>query len=92
MAKDVIVMGGGVGGLSAAIYARLAGHEVCLLEASDVVGGKAAGIEVGGYRLDPGPSINLIFESRTKAIISTDGETPTKAISNPYKYERINST
>ena len=60
MAKDVIVMGGGVGGLSAAIYARLAGHDVCLLEASDVVGGKAAGIEIGGYRLDPGPSIIIL--------------------------------
>ena len=60
MAKDVMVLGGGVGGLSAAIYSRLAGHNVCLLEASDKVGGKAAGIDIQGYRLDPGPSIIIL--------------------------------
>ncbi len=60
MSKEVVVMGGGVGGLSAAIYARLAGHNVLLLEASDSVGGKASEIKIGGYRLDPGPSIIIL--------------------------------
>jgi phytoene desaturase len=60
--KHVIVIGAGVGGLSAAIYARLAGHEVLVLEAGSKVGGKAAGIEQSGYRFDPGPSIIILTE------------------------------
>ena len=66
MGKEVVVLGGGVGGLSAAIYARLAGHHVCLVEGGASVGGKAAELIVGGYRLDPGPSIIIltrIYES-----------------------------
>lgn len=61
MPKRVIVVGGGVGGLSAAIHTRLAGHEVLLLEANRL-GGKAAGITVDGYKLDPGPSIVILPE------------------------------
>ncbi|AIE86942.1 phytoene desaturase family protein [Fimbriimonas ginsengisoli] len=60
MRKQVVVVGGGQGGLSAAIYARLRGHDVMLLERSGVLGGKAAGIELSGYRLDPGPSIVIL--------------------------------
>jgi phytoene desaturase len=66
MAKQVVVVGGGQGGLSAAIYARLKGHEVLLLERGDQVGGKAAPVLTAGYRLDPGPSIVIlprIYES-----------------------------
>ena len=44
----------------AAIYARLRGADVRVLEQHDVVGGKAAGIEQAGYRLDPGPSIIIL--------------------------------
>ncbi len=57
----VVVAGAGVGGLSAAIHARLAGHDVLVLEAHEV-GGKAAPLVVGGYRLDPGPSIVILTE------------------------------
>lgn len=66
MANSVVVMGGGQGGLVAAIYARLRGFDVTLLEQSDRLGGKAAPIEIAGYRLDPGPSIIIlprIYES-----------------------------
>ncbi len=60
MNKQLVVMGGGLGGLSAAIHARLAGYEVLVLEQGDKVGGKAAGIQVGDYALDPGPSIIIM--------------------------------
>lgn len=60
MKKQVVVIGAGLGGLSAAIHARLGGHEVLVLEQSSQVGGKATGIETQGYRLDPGPSIIIL--------------------------------
>lgn len=49
-----------MGGLSAAIHARLAGADVLVLEQREIVGGKAAGMEQAGYRLDPGPSIVIL--------------------------------
>lgn len=62
MGRSVVIVGAGLGGLSAAIYARLAGFDVLLLEQHAVVGGKAAGIEQDGFSLDPGPSIVILPE------------------------------
>lgn len=60
MSKSVIVVGAGMGGLSAAIHARLKGCDVLVLEQGESVGGKAAGIKIGDYALDPGPSIVIL--------------------------------
>lgn len=60
MAKNVLIVGGGIAGLSAAIHAKLRGYDVLLLESGNSVGGKAGGIEQDGYRLDPGPSIVIL--------------------------------
>ncbi|CAN5579249.1 phytoene desaturase family protein [soil metagenome] len=49
-----------MGGLSAAIHARLEGWDVLVLEKGKVAGGKAAGIQEGNYALDPGPSIIIL--------------------------------
>ena len=38
---SVIIIGGGMGGLSAAIHLRLAGYEVTVYEANERVGGRA---------------------------------------------------
>ncbi|HEV2666777.1 MAG TPA: phytoene desaturase family protein, partial [Blastocatellia bacterium] len=53
----VIIIGGGMGGLSAAIYLRLAGYEVTIYEANERVGGRANLIERDGFRFDTGPSL-----------------------------------
>ncbi|MBX7134310.1 MAG: phytoene desaturase [Fimbriimonadaceae bacterium] len=62
MARNVVIVGAGLGGLSAAIHARLRGWDVLVLEQSDRTGGKAAGIEIDGFHLDPGPSIIIVPE------------------------------
>lgn len=54
---SVIIAGGGLGGLSAAIHLRLAGYKVALFEANDRVGGRANLIEHEGFRFDTGPSL-----------------------------------
>jgi phytoene desaturase len=55
--QPVIIIGGGLGGLSAAIHLRLAGREVQLFEANERVGGRASRIERDGFTFDTGPTL-----------------------------------
>ena len=69
--RDVIVVGGGVGGLASAALLQAAGHRVLLLEARDYVGGCAATFHHGGRAseagatwltgLDPGQPLHRLF-------------------------------
>jgi phytoene desaturase len=54
---EAVVIGGGVGGLAAAIRLRAAGHGVTILERRAEVGGKLAVLERDGFRFDAGPSL-----------------------------------
>jgi phytoene desaturase len=51
---DIIVIGGGAGGLTAAARATLAGFRPLLLEANDRLGGRFSTIEQDGYLLPTG--------------------------------------
>lgn len=51
------VIGGGIGGLSAAIRLRLAGLEVTVYEQNPAVGGKMSEVHLDGFRFDTGPSV-----------------------------------
>src|SRR5262245_58254851 len=53
----VIIIGGGIGGLSATFCRRLAGYEVTIYEPNERVGGRANLIERDGFRFDTGPSL-----------------------------------
>lgn len=53
----VVVIGGGLAGISSACVLAARGHRVTLLEKNDWVGGKAASLEAEGYRFDMGPTI-----------------------------------
>ena len=57
VAEPVIVIGGGLGGLSAAIHLRLAGRDVLLLEQGPRLGGKCNRLSWEGYHFDTGPSL-----------------------------------
>jgi len=53
----IVVVGGGIGGLSAAIRLASMGRKVVLLEKNPTVGGKMAEYHQDGYRWDIGPSV-----------------------------------
>ncbi|MFB6302629.1 MAG: phytoene desaturase family protein, partial [Haloferacaceae archaeon] len=57
---DVVVVGGGFGGLSTACYLAGAGAAVTLLERNGQVGGRASRLERDGFRFDMGPSWYLM--------------------------------
>lgn len=57
MTKHVVVVGGGLGGLSAAIHLVAQGHRVTVLERSERLGGKASWFEQDGFSFDTGPSL-----------------------------------
>jgi phytoene desaturase len=56
-AKEIIVIGSGFGGLSAAIRLASAGHRVTILEKRDKIGGRAYQYEVNGFQFDGGPTV-----------------------------------
>ena len=60
---DVIVIGGGLGGLLTAAILRRRGKTVLLLERAAEVGGRLRSLEVDGYVLDAGaylwPNLHL---------------------------------
>lgn len=51
MAK-IIIIGGGVAGLSAGIYAQLSGHHAVICEKNQVLGGNLTGWQRGEYHID----------------------------------------
>ena len=53
----VVIVGAGLGGLSAALRLAGAGREVTVLERASLPGGRAGLLEIDGYRFDTGPTV-----------------------------------
>jgi phytoene desaturase len=62
MTKSVVVIGGGIAGLSSAALLARDGYRVTLLEKHKDVGGRAGSWEKDGFRFDTGPSWYLMPE------------------------------
>jgi len=87
---DVIVVGGGIGCLCAAIILGAAGLNVLLLESDSMLGGKAAQIEREGIAMDTGPSVLTLpgaFESVFGAVgLRFEDEVPLHRPSPAFRY------
>ena len=55
--SKIVVIGAGVGGMTAAARLAKQGHQVTIFEASDRVGGKCRTEWIGDYAFDTGPSL-----------------------------------
>jgi len=55
--KEIIIIGAGLGGLSAAIRLAQSGFNVTILEKNTNVGGKVNSVEAAGYKFDTGASL-----------------------------------
>lgn len=64
---DVVVVGAGLAGLSAALFLERAGVNVHVLDASDDVGGRVRTDELDGFRLDRGFQVMLTAYEEVQA-------------------------
>ncbi len=55
--EHVVIVGAGLGGLSAALHLAGAGHRVTVLERAEVPGGRCGLWAVDGYSFDTGPTV-----------------------------------
>jgi phytoene desaturase len=88
--SDVVVIGGGVGGLMAAIRLRCAGHDVVVLERLPGFGGKLATYSRDGYHFEIGPSLltwpKVIDDVFRLAGTSLEGEVKLVRLAQPFRY------
>jgi len=69
---DVIIIGAGLAGLTAAKVLKAAGKSITILEASDQVGGRVRTDDVDGFLLDRGFQVLLTAYPETKRFLDYD--------------------
>lgn len=88
MSFDVVVVGGGIGGLTVAALLSARGVETCLLERNSQVGGCIARVEFSGHDFEPGMGLYTSFGSgETYDSIFTDlpaGMPESSLLASPY--------
>lgn len=91
--REVIIVGGGISGLSAAWHLKRAGVDVCLLEAEDEVGGVTRTEERDGFLLEKGPFNVIVRDPDFQDLLENAGDevdvvTASKAARTRYLYRR----
>ena len=71
---NVVVIGAGLGGLSAAAHLIGRGHTVTVLERSSIPGGRAGLVAESGFRLDNGPTVLTMPELLEEAFVAAGAE------------------
>src|SRR3982750_241388 len=61
MAYDVVVVGGGIGGLTVSALLSVRGLSTCVLERQSQVGGCIGRVEFSGYEFEPGMGVYTSF-------------------------------
>ena len=86
--KKVIVIGAGLGGLSAAIRLAKSGFAVTILEKNENVGGKVNFVEANGYKFDTGASL-LTMRHVFEDLFEFVRKTTLKIISTSFRSTRF---
>lgn len=90
MQTDVVVVGGGIGGMCAAIMLAAKGRRVILCERASALGGKAGAQTVDGVEFDTGPSVltlpHVFDEVFSAAGTSTQNELTLVTSSPAFRY------
>ena len=69
MKKEVVVIGGGISGLSCAFFLKKHGSDFLLVEKSDRVGGVMHSLEEEGYLLEEGPTTFMGMTAPVKEVV-----------------------
>lgn len=70
MKPEVLIIGAGISGLTAAVYLHKKGFKIQILEASERAGGRIKTDIVDGFRLDQGFQVLLTEYPETKALLN----------------------
>lgn len=70
--EEVVIIGAGLAGLTAAYYLKKAGLDPLILEAADHIGGRVVSDEENGYILDRGFQILLTSYPEAKSVLNYD--------------------
>ncbi len=95
-AYDVVVVGGGIGGLTVAALLSARGLNTCLLERQSQVGGCIARVEFSGYDFEPGMGLYTSFGAG-EVYDALFSQLPVAApevfpITSPYILRRVDKT